>query len=277
MGKRTITTTKQYLVNAPLPQATGTYTVIEHGFVINKTLEALASKGFEVKDELYRCNQNADIAQGVYHLNYGNDPDMGMMFAWVNSYDKSTKFKCATGAYGYVSLNRMLSGNMGSWIRKHTGSADQEANDTITAQIDAADLYYNQLVLDKENMKGIILDTRTKAEIMGRLYFEHKLIGAEQLSLVRQEIAKPSFDYTGDKNSLWVLYNHITHALKSSHPKLWMDQQRMVHWFLTDTFSIQNAMPGMTPSDVTIAPAVKPTTTQVDLEDSIKEIEEEQK
>lgn len=277
MGKRSITTTKNYLINATLPEATKTYTVIEHGFIINKALEALAAKGFEVKEELYRCNETAEIASGTFNLNYGSDPDMGMMFAWVNSYDKSTKFKCSIGAHVYVSGNRILPGTMGSWIRKHTGTADQEANKVIDAQINDADVYFNQLVLDKENMKGIILSTQQRAETMGRLYFEHKLLGTEQMSLVRQEIQKPSFAYTADKDSLWVLYNHISHALKSSHPKIWMDQQRMIHWFLTDTFGIQNAMPGMTaPNVVAVSETVvESNSNQITLEQGIAEAEKE--
>jgi hypothetical protein len=278
MGKRSIIATKDYLTNAVLPQATKTYTVIEHAFIINKALEALAAKGFEVKEELYRCNETAEIAQGTYNLNYGTDPDMGMMFAWVNSYDKSTKFKCSIGAHVYISGNRILPGTMGSWIRKHTGTADQEANKVIDAQVNDADVYFNQLVLDKENMKGIILSTQQRAETMGRLYFEHKLLGTEQMSLVRQEIQKPSFAYTADKDSLWVLYNHISHALKTSHPKIWMDQQRMVHWFLTDAFGIQNSMPGMTVPNVVTAPktVVESNPKQIDLIDSIAEVESEQ-
>lgn len=135
---------------------------------------------------------NAQIAQGVYHLNYGNDPEMGMMFAWSNSYDKSMRFKCAIGAYVFVCSNGIVSGDMGSWGRKHTGSAAEETQEAILLQIDNADVYYNQLVLDKENMKQIILKPKNSAEIMGRLFLEHKLINVEQLSIVKNELHTPS-------------------------------------------------------------------------------------
>jgi len=270
MAKRAITTTKSYLTTAPLPQFTETYTVIEHGFVINKTLELLASKGFTIKNELYRCNENAQIAQGIYHLNYGSDPDMGMMFAWSNSYDKSMKFKCAIGGYVFVCMNGVVSGNMGSWGRKHTGSADTETKDQMIHQIDSADLYYNQLVLDKDNMQKVNLTVKDRAELMGRLFFEHKLITVEQLSLVRQEVQKPSWDYSGGPDTLWALYNHITHALKNSHPRLWMDQQRMVHWFITDSFGLQNTTPNMT-----VAPPIEMVSNQITLEAAIAEAEGE--
>src|SRR5437870_1680629 len=120
MPKRAGVTTKEHLTSAPLPEQTDTYTVIPHGFVINKTKEVLDRKGFDIVRELYRCNESADVAQGVYHLKFEGeqDPEMGMMFAWSNSYDKSMKFKCSVGGYLNSSQSIIISGNMGSWGRK---------------------------------------------------------------------------------------------------------------------------------------------------------------
>ena len=87
--KRSTLTTQDYLTNAPLPEATDSYTVIPHGMIIQNTKDILTKKGFEIERELYRCNPGAQVAQGIYHIKYGNDPDMSMMFAWSNSYDKS--------------------------------------------------------------------------------------------------------------------------------------------------------------------------------------------
>jgi hypothetical protein len=240
-----MTATKEYLISTPLPQHADTYTVISHKFVIDKTLSELLGRGFQVKNELYRCNRDAQIAQGIYHLNYGSDPEMGMMFAWSNSYDKSMRFKCAIGGYVFICMNGVVSGNMGSWGRKHTGSADEETEQAIRAQIDGADLYYNQLVHDKNIMKDIEVPVKKQAELLGRLYFEHSLLTNEQLSVVKHEMIHPSYEYNSGKNSLWTVYNHITHSLKKSHPRDWMDHQRMIHWFLTQEFNIKNSILGM--------------------------------
>ena len=67
---------------------------------------------------------NAKVAQGVYHLASTEDEEMGMMFAWTNSYDKSTRFQCAVGAFVNVCSNGMLCGDMANYARKHTGKAD---------------------------------------------------------------------------------------------------------------------------------------------------------
>lgn len=238
MGKRIPNTTKEYIVDAALPEATETYTVISHSFVINHTLNALKLRGFEVKQELYRCNNGAKIAQGTYQLNYGADPEMGMMFAWSNSYDKSKRFRCAIGAYVYSSGSYLISGSMGSWGRIHTGTADTDTMKTIDEQVATADQYYNQLVKDKDRMKVITVDIQKRAEILGRLYLEHEIINTEQLSAIKNQFKNPSYDYGTPKDSLWDLYNHLILALQKSHPSTWMDQQRAAHWFITNEFGI---------------------------------------
>lgn len=291
MAKRAITTTKEFLKAAPLPTYEGdTYTVIPHEFVINETLNNLGAQGFKIKNEIYRCNQNANIAQGVYHLDYADDPDMGMMFAWSNSYDKSMRFKCAIGAYVFVCANGMLRGDMGSWGRKHTGSADQETIENIQFQIGKAKQYYKQLVHDKETMKDIIVSDTVRAQLVGRLYFEEDLLNSEQLSIIKQQIQCPKYEYNADKKSLWTLYNHITYSLRASHPKSWLDSQRLVHWFFTQEYNIQlldiqeeqpNEITGITPETIVInepiqvveeVPTLGPN-KQLDLLDVINEIE----
>jgi len=285
MAKRASIVTKELLMAAPLPVYEGdTYTVIPHEFVIAETVRNLTTQGFKVKQELYRCNQNANIAQGIYHLDYSDDPDMGMMFAWSNSYDKSMRFKCAIGGYVFVCMNGMVNGNMGAWGRKHTGSADSETTETIQTQISKAKQYYKQLVYDKETMKTIIVDDKTRAELVGRLYFEEDLLNTEQLTLIKHQMHSPKFDYNADTKSLWALYNHITLSLHKSHPKDWLDHQRLVHWFFTQEYGIQPlVLQEDTPNEVTenvqeIVQIIQPTLADIvnitiPREDPIQEIE----
>jgi hypothetical protein len=238
MARRPIITTQEYLISTPLPEATDTYTVISHETIINETKQLLSSKGFEVVRELYRCNEGAQVAQGVYHLKYGEDPDMSLMFAWNNSYDKSMKFKCSVGGYVHASLSSVIGSNMGAWVRKHTGTADEEAVKTLSEQINNAELYFKQLVHDKEIMKTIPVTPERRAEIVGRMYLINELVTGEQLVVIRSEFNKPSFVYNGVENSVWAMYNAIIYALQKSHPKTWMDQQRVLHWMICKEFGI---------------------------------------
>lgn len=242
MPKRAGITTKEHLLSAPLPEQTKSYTVISHGFIIDKAKEVLDRMGFDIVRELYRCNEDANIAQGVYHLKFegDQDPEMGMMFAWANSYDKSMRFKCAVGGYLNTSQSVIISGQMGSWNRKHSGTADTEASDTIISQIENAKEYYSQLVEDKKNMKTITISEKQRAELTGRMYLQYELLTGEQLGIARNEFKKPSFDYNAPADSLWTMYNGLVFALQKAHPKTWMDQQRMIHWYLTEEFGIKS-------------------------------------
>ena len=43
---------------------------------------------------------------------------------------------------------------------------------------------------------------------------------------------EPSYDYKADLNNAWTFYNHVTHALKMSHPRSWMSDQQKFHEFM---------------------------------------------
>ena len=229
--------TRQDLVNATLPPATKTYTVISHNFVITNVLQMLSANGFEVKEEVYRCTKDAQVASGIYRINYEDDPDLGMMFAFGNSYDKSMRFKCAVGAYIYANQSSMIN-KMSDWNRKHTGTADAETQETIEDQVNNAMVYYNELREQKNLMKDIEADPLVFGKLLGELYFNLKLLTGEQMAIIKREYERPSFTYTTGKNNLWTLYNHILVALKISHPRTWMEQQSAINYKIAMDFNL---------------------------------------
>jgi hypothetical protein len=240
MAVRTQDCTKEYLTSVALPTHAESYTVISHEFIINHTMEQLALHGFSVEKETYRANSDGSIAQGVYYLNYTKDPEVGLMFAWSNSYNKLMRFKCAIGGYVFICMNGVVAGDMGSWGRKHLGSADTETVKAIIEQISNADIHFDRIVADKDVMKKITITERKQAELLGILYAEYEILTSEQMSIVKQQMDKPSYDYNCELNSLWAFYNHVTHALKKAHPRDWMDDQRKLHWFIAIEFDLVN-------------------------------------
>jgi len=230
-------TTKHFLENSPLPNHGNTYTVISHKDVIKHTHDLLTSNGFEIERELYRSNMNAQVAQGIYHIKStlapSTDNDIGMMFAWTNSYDKSTRFQCAIGGYVFVCYNGLVSGDMANFARKHTGSADIDVQLQISSQIKHAGKFFKNLLVDKDNLKSIDLPIKDQAELLGRLFVDEKLLDATQISCVKNEIEKPSYNYDADIENAWTFYNHVTLALKKSHPRSWMSDQYKFHEFMT--------------------------------------------
>jgi len=176
------------------------------------------------------------------------------------------RFRCAVGAYVKINGMSVLGETGNAWIRKHTGTADDEALAVIEKQIEDCAIYFNQLAEDKEVMKQIKLNQRQYGELLGRLYIDNKIINGEQLAIIKKEYEKPSYTYTTESNSLWTLYNHILVALSRSHPRTWMEQQKIVHMHLTAEYDLV-----VFDDDDTILPEMD--TNQTNLLDAIAEVE----
>jgi hypothetical protein len=237
MPKKIQECTMAHLIGVSLPQHAATYTVISHQFVIDYSKQQLAAAGFVIVEEEYRCTADGQIAQGVYKLNYESDPELSMMFAWTNSYNKQVKFKCLIGGYINQTGSVMTSGEVGTWSRKHMGTADIETKDRIDAQINNAHMYYNQLLADKNIMKDITMNRRRQAQLLGVLFAEYQILTTEQASSVREQMRKPYF-LIANTDSLWAFYNYVTSALQLSHPRTWMEDQRILHMFITEIIKV---------------------------------------
>jgi hypothetical protein len=248
MPKKIQDCTKAHLISIDLPVHGDSYTVISHESVMDYVFTELATAGFVVTTEEYRATADGQIAQGIYKLNYNSDPELNMMFAWTNSYNKQVRFKCGVGAYVNQTGTVMVCGDMGSWARKHTGTADAETIQTIKDQITNATMYYNQLVADKEAMKGISMTKRKQAQMLGILFAEYQILTTEQASMIRSQMDRPGHVFA-DSNSLWAFYNYVTTALQHSHPKTWMEDQRVLHYFIStiNNFATPQVIPQVTP------------------------------
>ena len=238
---------RQDLIDVTLPNHADSYTVISHKSVMDLSTKALEDAGFSITSENYRATHDGNIASAIYTLNFGLDPELSMMFAWSNSYNKQMRFKCGVGAIHKIHNTSMVCGDMGSWARKHTGSADTETKKTIEEQVKLAKMYYDQLVSDKEAMKNINLDVRKQAQLLGMLFAEHDVLTTEQASMIKQQMNKTTFN-SSNPGTLWEFYNFVTIALQQSHPKTWMEDQRVLHWFMSDTFKFDkvNVAPAAT-------------------------------
>ena len=261
MPKKIKDCTGDYLTGIPLPVHADTYTVISHENVMDYSKTALINAGFTIEREEYRATADGQIAQGVFRLHYGTDQELSMMFAWTNSYNKQVRFKCGVGAYINTNGTVMVCGDMGSWARKHTGTADTETIATITEQVTNAHMYYNQLVSDKNVMQTISMTKRKQAQLLGILFAEYQILTTEQASIVRQQMDKPSYVFA-DNNSLWAFYNYITLALQQSHPKTWMEDQRILHYFIN---SVNNFPVCSQPAQVPVEEVI----VTEDIEDAI--------
>jgi hypothetical protein len=227
---------EQQLRQVPLPNHGGRYAVVPHGEVIDEVKKQLQNANFTIRDVIYKMTVDGQVAQGIYYLEESTIQEMGMMFAWSNSYNKTMRFKCAIGAHVFVCGNGVLRGDMGNYSRKHSGTAKQDVINQIQDQITNAHSHYMSLVNDKQMLENVILTARDKGQILGELFANDEILTLTQVGIVKREIDKPSHNYNCDLNSAWTMYNHITLALKESHPSTYLKDHEKVHEYFVNKY-----------------------------------------
>ena len=85
---------------------------------------------------------------------------------------------------------------------------------------------------DRDALRNTPLSKLNQSELLGRLFVDEEIITSTQISCVKKEINKPSYDYNCNDNNAWAFYNHVTHSLKMSTPKNWMQNSQNFHDFM---------------------------------------------
>ena len=116
-------------------------------------------------------------------------------------------------------------------------------------------------------MKEILLSSTAQHDLVGELFFKKEVLNTMQLNSIKKEMIKPSFDYKVDTDSAWALYNHITLALKDSHPSTWMEDQLKVHEVFSNMLDLE--------PEVDIADVVEEHEVVETIDDVLNEIEYE--
>jgi len=240
MSKRIPTgITREYLESVALPNHGGRYTPISHKSIIDKVHEELVTRGFNVETELYRASLGGSVANGIYILDQGSDPDMKMMFIWGNSYDKSMRFKCGVGVYIPKTGNYIFAGDVSSYARKHTGKADEEAIAMIQTQLNMANAHYADLLASRDILINQSASLRIYSELVGQMFIEKQCLNKEQVSAVRDSLISKFVMFANmEHNNAWNFYNCVATALRMSHPKNWFEDQAECHKLINKYFAL---------------------------------------
>ena len=239
------------MIGQALPEKTETYTPIAHSNVISRVRSEITSAGFKITGEEYRCSNDGDVALGTFRMNYKADPDIELSANFLNSYNKQYAFRFNLGGLVKVCMNGMMLNNnkFGSYKRVHKGAADLLAEGKISEYIKDSEIYWETLVKHKDALKDELLTTTIQHDILGELFFKRDILNTMQLNMVKKEMKTPSFEYKVDSDSAWVLYNHITLALKDSHPGNWMEHQVAVHDLFATIFDLPDDSESVTTID----------------------------
>jgi len=223
------------LLNVEVPLETKSYKPVSHKEIIETTKENLEIYGYEILKESYLANDNGKQALGFYTIANQMDEDMALEIAWMNSYDKTRTLKFAIGTRVFICENGSVYGDKGAFKRKHTGDVKQINKENIQIFLEESSFIFNQMIEDKERWKQQQITRKTCAELLGRMYVEEDIIKETQMSIIKNEIKIPSYEYNAD-DSVWEMYNHCTHALKTIHPNLYMESHSQLYSFFKNIY-----------------------------------------
>lgn len=231
-----------------IPQHGGRYKVITNASILDTVRAELAAAGLIVNRELF--SSNGKVTVGNHYMSYGTDPNIGIVFTWVNSYDKSTKFHCSVGLHFKDTDGVMITSDMAFFMRKHTGTADVEMVDNVKKQIGHTDSFYNELLRRKTALESVlIIDKNQCGEIMGKAFINDYL-KADQLTASKHYYDK-IFMKSADM-SLWEVYVGLAYSIQHSHPKFYTRSHigcfdivynEMVHTVISTSVTPQPSFP----------------------------------
>ena len=231
-------TTKELMMNTPVPVQTRTYKPVSHSQLIDLTLNSIEKAGFALDKETYSAAADGQIANGRFSISNVADSEMQLQIGWQNSYNKQLTLKFAIGTRIFICQNGCVSGDFGTFKKKHVGEIQSFTPQAITDYIKSAGETFTIMQKQRDEMKQVEITKRVKAELIGRMILEEQFITSTQLNIMSRELKAPTHDY-GAPDSLWELYNYTTFAMKQSHPANWMDSHIKAHrFFVNETGTI---------------------------------------
>ena len=131
----------------------------------------------------------------------------------------------------------MVTGDHGTFKKKHQGEIEVFTPKTIIEYIKRSSDVFETMCREKEEMKEIEIDSKIRAELIGKLFLEQDFVESTQMNIIKREIAKPTYDY-GAKDSMWELYQFVTYSMKETHPSLYMKNHINAHNFFKEAAMI---------------------------------------
>lgn len=164
-------TTETYLRHSPLPNFPPPYCVIPHGYIIDKIRELCEKENLTIKHESFQAHAQGDEALSFILLEHKYDPDVEVSLRWINSYNKKIKFNCSIGGYiKQEGLPFVFHNVQSAWIRKHSGDALNEVEQSLTELISDINIHFDVIIREKNKLKNKILSSNEIASLLGYLY-----------------------------------------------------------------------------------------------------------
>jgi len=227
---------KQELYLVPVPSPTATYAPVAHRNVIDAIGEQLYKHNLIVEKETFNTARFGQQLIGYMDIKHSDSEELGLRLAFRNSYDKSMSVAFTAGAVVWICGNGCVAGEL-KLIRKHTGNVIRDMEEKIVDSINELDDHFQRILRYSDDMKQRGLSLSQASRTLGEMFVQENLIIPTQMSIVKQQLIKPSFK-AFEEESLWSFYNHVTYSYKESHPMTYLQQHRSFHDYIVDEFEL---------------------------------------
>lgn len=200
------------------------YHAVPHRQVIETIHGHLEKSNISVNKERYLTDSRGHKAMGILDIGH-IDKDMAYQIAWRNSLDGTMSFQVVAGSEVRICSNTNMWGEF-SAKRKHLGTeASINIKENLEFSINSFEEVCKTHLRNKEILLNEKIDKTTAARLVGEMFIAEDLLKLEQISIIKREIENPSFDYEA-KGTLYEFHNHITFALKNTHPNNWIKSHK---------------------------------------------------
>lgn len=235
-AKGTKLISRQEAINYGVTKSTETYTPILNAEIIETALDELSKQGLKLKSEFHKTDGSKSKFVGGFVINSQSNSEMDMFFGYKNSIDRSMSASYASGSQIFICSNSAVRGEQ-SLTRKHTGEANKIIKLAISEGIKKLGDNFRQMEKEFQRMKEIEVTKKTYASLIGQLYLEQDIITSHQLSIIKKEMELESYNY-GVTDSLFNVYQAVTHSLKNTHPISWLNSHVDTHRFFVNEAGI---------------------------------------
>ena len=238
---------KEEIKLVTLPEETGSYKPVSHNAAVQLLVDRLDLEGFKVSSEKYLLSKGGNVMSfklGVernetFRNNdpldrYGegvalNNKTQRLMFAGLNSYDKSTRLAYAAGTQVMVCHNGMISGSIYK-LRKHTKNVFRDIDELLDIVVTEGLEEYEKNVRFARILNNSRCNKDQASRILGHLVFNEKIISTTESSKVWKEFNNNT-EFGSDTK--WDLYNACTEVFKGVRPDQTMKKHADLHKYFS--------------------------------------------
>lgn len=223
-------TTYKDVIDVKVPEPTTSYVPVTNKDLIYAVREYLKYYGYEVNKEHYELGAKKQQMFGVFSI---KDPDTELQrcIGFRNSYNKTLPVGLVSGAMVIVCSNLMFEGEI-LRLRKHTVNVYEDLPNLVNDAVTYIDRTFKSIRKDINRLKEVEVDPLKTTELVADMFLMEDMITLHQLS----QFKKNWIDMGKGIQSAWDITNHLTDALKKSHPSERMERQLNVHEYIREKF-----------------------------------------